>query len=53
MGMGMDKGEKYNHVLNPALSESSILKILAILLSDFQQEREGLLNKLKKLGVKV
>ena len=45
--------KQFDLVLNPSLSESSILRILAVLLNELQEERRQLLNQLEKMGVKV
>jgi hypothetical protein len=47
------EGKKFDFILNPALSESLILRILGLMLTELQQERETLLNELQKHGIKV
>jgi hypothetical protein len=47
------KEEKFDFTLKPTLSESSILRILGILLAELQYERESLLNELQRHGIKI
>ncbi|NDV63974.1 hypothetical protein [Bacteroides sp. 224] len=45
--------KQFDYILKPSLSEASILRILGILLTELMEERNRLLEKLKKNGVTI